>query len=248
MQILLVEDNARLRPALKAGLEQEADIQIVADCDSGEAALELCRKHNPDLSILDVELAGSWNGITTAIRIREEFPRHPIIFYSIQDDDRYFKDFCDSGILSHYAYIKKSNYLLPSMLLPLFEDALAGRGYIDPDIEQRVQQVRRNATRNPLDLLEPAERRVALMVSTGMTNQQIADRLGYKDRRTIARVNGQIYSTWGLNESAMDEKVARTRLALIVQTNRLIAWDDDGTAQVENEQGDWVEWQPLPER
>ena len=67
---------------------------------------------------MDVQLAGLMNGIQAAVAIRREFPRQPIVFYSIQDDDAYFRDFRRSGILSHYAYVRKSNYLLPQMLLP----------------------------------------------------------------------------------------------------------------------------------
>ena len=58
--------------------------------------------------------------------IRREFPRLPVVFYSIQDDDAYFRDFRRSGILSHYAYVRKSNYLLPAMIVPLLKDAGGG--------------------------------------------------------------------------------------------------------------------------
>lgn len=50
-----------------------------------------------------------------------------MVFYSIQDDDTYYRDFRQSGILSHYAYVRKSNYLLPQMIVPLLRDAVAGK-------------------------------------------------------------------------------------------------------------------------
>ena len=53
-----------------------------------------------------------------------------------------------------------------------------------------------------------------------MTNEQIAARMGFRDKRTISRTNGQIYAAWGLNDTATDEKVARTRAALIVRAGR----------------------------
>jgi hypothetical protein len=73
-----------------------------------------------------------------------------------------------------------------------------------------------------------------------MTNEQIAARLGFRDKRTISRTNGQIYAAWGLNETTTDEKVARTRAAMIVREGRLISWDEDGAARVMNEKGVWV--------
>ena len=75
-----------------------------------------------------------------------------------------------------------------------------------------------------------------------MTNEQIASRMGFRDKRTISRVNGQIYTSWGLNDSTTDEKVARTLAVLIYHAGRLIEWNADGTAQVQNENGNWVPW------
>ena len=90
-------------------------------------------------------------------------------------------------------------------------------------------------------LLEPNEQAVARLLASGMTNEQIAARLGFRDKRTISRTNGQIYTAWGLNESATDEKIARARAVLIIQQGRLIAWDEDGAATVMNERGEWVD-------
>ena len=235
--LLIVEDNPKLRPALKSGLEATGKVRVSHNCDSGEAALDVCLVHPPDVILMDVQLAGDMNGIEAAIAIRREFPRMPVVFYSIQDDDAYYRDFRRSGILSHYAYVRKSNYLLPPMIVPLLEDAVAGRSFIDPDIESRVQEVRHKDEQSPLALLEPNEQAVAWMLAQGMTNEQIAARLGFRDKRTISRTNGQIYAAWGLNQTNTDEKVARTRAAIIIRAGRLINWDDDGVAHVLNERG-----------
>ena len=66
--------------------------------------------------------------------------------------------------------------------------------------------------------------------------------MGFRDKRTISRVNGQIYTSWGLNDTTTDEKVARTRATLILRAGRLIEWDDDGIARVKGERG-WEVWE-----
>ena len=237
LKVLLVEDNARLRPALQSGLEATGEIEVIGACDSGEAALELCREEGarPDAVLMDVQLAGAMNGIEAAVALRREWPRLPVVFYSIQDDDDPYRAFRESGILSHYAYVKKSNYLLPPMIVPLLRDAAAGRSFIDADIESRVQEVRRKDASSPLSLLEPSEIEVVKLLAQGLTNEQIAARLGFRDKRTIARVNGQIYTSWGLNDSPVDEKVARLRVALIYGSGQLIEWDDEGLAWTRDE-------------
>jgi DNA-binding NarL/FixJ family response regulator len=252
IRLLIVEDNDRLRQALKSGLEATGMAAVIYSCPSGEQALEYCLKKAsqaaeglPAAALLDVRLSGEMNGIQAAVALRREFPRFPVVFYSIQDDDAYYRDFRQSGILSHYAYVRKSNYLLPAMILPLLKDAVAGRSFIDPEIEARVQEVRQKDESSPMALLEPNEQVVARMLAQGLTNEQIAARLGFRDKRTISRTNGQIYLAWGLSESATDEKVARTRAALIVNSGRLITWDEQGGARAMDENGDWMDYDGL---
>lgn len=243
MNVLIVEDNERLRSSLINGLQEQAGISIQHDCESGEAAITACLEDAADAILMDVQLAGDMNGIQAAVEIRREFPRMPIVFYSIQDDDSYYRDFRRSGILSHYAYVRKSNHLLPDMVAALLKDAYAGRSFIDPEIEARVQEVRHKDEQSPMSLLEPNERAVAEMLGQGMTNEQIASQLGFRDKRTISRTNGQIYATWGLNATSTDEKIARTRAAIIARTDIMMRWDEDGSAYVLNERGDWDAWE-----
>ena len=243
LKMLLVEDNLRLQEALKIGLDATQEVTVKAACASGEDALELCAGGDDfDVILMDVALAGEMNGIEAAVKIRREFPRRPVVFYSIQDDDAYYRAFLRSGILTHYAYVRKSNYLLPEMIIPLLRDAASGRSYVDPEIAERVQEVRRRDENAPMDLLEPNEQIVAHMLAAGMSNEQIAANLGFRDKRTISRTNGQIYAAWGLVENATDEKIARTRAAIIVHTERLIEWDEDGNAYVRDEFGSRTAW------
>jgi len=246
LNLLLIEDNPTLRRALKNGLEKTGPLRVVLEASSGEEVLAALvdpglEQPGHSVALMDVALAGKLNGIQTAVALRREYPRLPVVFYSIQDDDAYYRDFLRSGILSHYAYVRKSSYLLPETILPLLRDAAAGRSFIDPEIEARVLEVRHKDANNPLDLLEPNEQAVVALIAQGLTNEQIAARLGYRDARAVSRTNGQIYTAWGLDSSTTDEKVARTRAALIYQHRQIIVWDENGAARVCDPQGKWVE-------
>jgi DNA-binding NarL/FixJ family response regulator len=240
IRLLLVEDNQALRGAMRAGLEDTGQVSVIAETASGEEAVALASADPPDVILMDVQLARAMNGVQAAVAIRREIARLPVVFYSIQDDERFYRDFLASGILTHYAYVRKSNYLLPHMVVPLLRDAIAGRSIVDPEIEQRVQAVRLKDEDSPLELLEPNEREVARLLAQGMTNEQIAARLGFHDRRAVSRTNGQIYAAWGLANSAEDEKTARARAALIFNTGRMIVWDPNGTPLVRDARGEWV--------
>lgn len=246
IRLLLVEDHKTVRQALKAGLEATGEVRVVAEAATAREAIAAAEATpDADVALMDVELrdpelgAVAASGVGAAVAIRRERPRFPVVFYSIQDDDSYFREFRAAGILSHYAYVRKSNYLLPSMLTPLLKDAIAGRSFIDPEIEDRVDEVRERDATSPRALLEPNELRVAELLAQGLTNEQIATRLGLRDARAVSRTNGRIYDAWRLSESTTDEKVARARAALIYVYDRPIIWSEDGRALVPDRKGGW---------
>jgi DNA-binding NarL/FixJ family response regulator len=247
LQLLLVEDHTPVRQALREGLEATGEVKVVAEAATAREAIAAAEQHGDlDVALMDVELrdaelgSRAMTGVGAAVAMRRERPRFPVVFYSIQDDDSYFREFRAAGILSHYAYVRKSNYLLPSMLLPLLRDAVAGRSFIDPEIEDRVDEVRRRDAVSPRGLLEPNELRVAELLAQGLTNEQIAARLGLRDARAVSRTNGRIYDAWRLSETTTDEKVARARAALIYLYDRPIMWDDQGRALAPDRKGGWV--------
>jgi DNA-binding NarL/FixJ family response regulator len=240
LNLLLVEDNEKLRRAMKAGLVATGEVHVSGEAATGEEAVTQALASLPDVILMDVQLAGKLNGIQAAAAIRRELPRLPVVFYSIQDDDSFYRDFIESGILTHYAYVRKSNYLLPTMVVPLLKDAVAGRSFVDPEIAARVQEVRRKGENDPLALLEPIERDVVRLLAQGMTNEQIARQLGLRDARAVSRANGQIYAAWHLADTTTDEKVGRTRATLIYNARQMIVWGEDGVARVQNVQGQWI--------
>ena len=240
LEIWIVEDNLALSRALKAGLEAGGAVTVLGQFSRAEDALAQQPQEPPQAVLMDVHLAGEMNGIQAAVALRREYPRLPVVFYSIQDDEDYYRAFLRSGILSHYAYVRKSNFLLPESILPLLREARAGGSFIDPEIEARVQAVRHKDANDPMALLEPNEQAVAGLLAQGLTNEQIAARLGFHDARAVSRTNGQVYTAWGLNSSTTDEKVARTRAALIYQRRELIIWDEDGAASVLGPDRKWI--------
>jgi DNA-binding NarL/FixJ family response regulator len=246
IRVLLVDDHGPLRKALHEGLEATEAIQVVGEAATGDEAVARALELDMDVILMDVQLRDpqrgrhARSGVGAAVAIRRERPRMPVVFYSIQDDDEYYREFQASGILTHYAYVRKSNYLLPSMLVPLLRDAINGRSLVDPEIEDRVQEVRDRDEQSPRALLEPNELRVVELMAQGMTNEQIATRLNLYDKRAVSRTNGRIYAAWGLSENAVDDKVARARATLIYTHNRMLIWDEEGNALVQDRRGEWV--------
>src|SRR4051794_10020815 len=123
IKLLLVDDHGPLRRALHEGLEATGQVQVVGEAATGEGAITRALELDMDVILMDVQLQdpligrNARSGVGAAVAIRRERPRMPVVFYSIQDDDEYYREFRASGILTHYAYVRKSNYLLPGMLV-----------------------------------------------------------------------------------------------------------------------------------
>src|SRR5258708_22560584 len=97
------------------------------------------------------------------------------------------------------------------MLIPLLRDAINGRSLVDPEIEDRVQEVRELDAQSPRALLEPNEVRVAELVAQGMTNEQIAARLNLHDNEAFGRPMDVFFSPGASTKTPVVIKVRRPR-------------------------------------
>src|SRR6266571_3830577 len=198
IKLLLVDDHGPLRKALREGLQATGAVQVVGEAATGREAVARGLEIDSEVILMDVQLQDSQigrnalSGVGAAVAIRRERPRMPVVFYSIQDDDEYYREF--------------------------------------RDLDEQ----------SPRALLEPNELRVAELMAQGMTNEQIAARLNLHDKRAVSRTNGRIYASWGLSENAVDDKVARARATLIYILNRIVIWDENGVALVQDRRGEWV--------
>jgi two-component system, NarL family, response regulator DesR len=73
IRVLIAEDQAMVRGALKALLAMEGDIEIVAETDRADEVVTLATQTKPDVALLDIEMPGG-DGITVARQLREELP------------------------------------------------------------------------------------------------------------------------------------------------------------------------------
>ncbi len=81
LRILIADDHALVRIGLRASLEMEPDMQVVAEAGTGEQALTQYRKHQPDVVLIDLRMPGL-DGIQTTAALSREFPAARIIIVS----------------------------------------------------------------------------------------------------------------------------------------------------------------------
>ena len=78
LRLLLVDDHAVLRAGLANVLNFDPGLEVVAEADDGETAIELWRQHRPDVMLLDLSMPGI-DGIETLLRLRREFPEARVL-------------------------------------------------------------------------------------------------------------------------------------------------------------------------
>ncbi len=96
MKVVLIEDQNLLSGTLKKALEQMEDMQIVAQSDSADEALQLCEIHQPDLVIMDI-FTREGNGIECTARIKRAFPSIKVLVFTGVEDDHLVRAAQDAG-------------------------------------------------------------------------------------------------------------------------------------------------------
>ena len=124
MRILLVEDHHPTRNEIRALIEQQADMTIVAESATGEDALEKAREVHPDVVVMDILLPGL-NGIEAARRIRVEHSSVRVLALSNHIGESLVRAILDAGGLG---YVRKSSAF--EELIPALRAVASGEQYV----------------------------------------------------------------------------------------------------------------------
>lgn len=162
IRILLVDDHYLVRVGLSSIINFEPDMTVVAEATSGEQAVELFRKHRPDVTLMDLRLPGI-GGVEAMTAIRQEFPAARIIVISIREGDEEVYRAFQAGARS---YLPK--HVTREELLKAVRATHAGQYHIPPEVGSRL------AERMPRSDLSPRELEVLELVVRGKRNKEIA--------------------------------------------------------------------------
>lgn len=189
IRILVVDDHHIVRSGLVASLGMEDDLQVVAEADNGEPAVELARKHRPDVILMDLRMPGV-GGLEATAALRREVPdAHVLMFTTFEGDEDIYRAM-QAGA---------RGYLLKSApredLLTAIRTVAAGERYLPPLLAQRL------AARVAAQDLSEREIEVLRLVSAGKSNKEIGGALHIAED-TVKRHVSNILAKLGVSDRA----------------------------------------------
>lgn len=175
IKVLLVDDHKIVRQGVRAYLCTLADIQVVAEAESGLAAVNAIEKHVPDVVLMDLEMPGEMDGITATREIRKRRPETQVIVVTSHHQDEYIFPAVRAGAIS---YLLKD--IEPEELVDAIRKAARGEAMLDSRVASRIikelQGIRKEEV-NPFTELSAREFDVLRLIAAGKSNNEIAEKL-----------------------------------------------------------------------
>ena len=172
-RVLLAEDHALVRAGFRSLLEKIPFVTVVAEAKDGKEAVELARKHCPDVALMDIAMP-KLNGLEAIARVTKQLPDTKVIVLSMYANQEYVAQALELGALG---YLVKEDAF--SELKAAIKGVTRGEVYISPSISQHVIDYRDrvDVQHEPLQELTPRQREILQLLAEGNSTKEIAFQL-----------------------------------------------------------------------
>ncbi len=201
VRILLADDHPVVRSGLRAVLDAEPDLHVVAEAPTGERAVELAAELEVDVVLMDLQFGAGMPGsrATAAITARAGAPR--VLVLTTYDTDSDILAAIEAGATGYL--LKDAS---PDELAAAVRSAAEGRSALAPAVAQRLMR----RVRAPGTTLTPRELEVLQLVADGLSNQQVSQAL-HLSQATVKTHLVHVYEKLGVDSRTAAVAAARER-------------------------------------
>ena len=171
IRVMIVDDHDLIRYGLRRLLEDQSEIEVVEEADSGEKALEKVRLTKPDVVLMDINMPGI-GGFEATSRMSKTHPESKIIALTVHVVGPLPKRILEAGAAG---YLTKGCPV--QEMVEAIQKVHSGKRYIAPSIAQQLALSMLPGDESIIDVLSQRELQVLIMISRGMSTNTISEKL-----------------------------------------------------------------------
>lgn len=204
IRLVVADDHATIRDALKLLLSNEPDLQVVGEADDGQSAVDCAVALKPDVLLMDVSMP-KLNGLQATAAVKERAPSVKVLTLTRHAEESYLGELLRAGA-SGYALKQSSS----TELLNAIRTVASGRPYLDPELNHGLMGlfVQGRTSKKPADLTH-RETEVLRLTAWGYSNKEIASRLGLSVKTV------EVHKTNGMRKLGMSSRLQLIHYALL---------------------------------
>jgi DNA-binding NarL/FixJ family response regulator len=189
LRVLLAEDHLTVREGLRRLVNEQADMEVVAEAGDGREAARLAQELRPDVVVMDVSMPG-WDGLKATERLSKVCPQVKVLALTRHADHGFLTEMLKAGASGYVLKQSASEELIRAV-----RAVAAGRQYLDPTVTAKVvsSYAGARAHRGPgsQESVTEREEEALRLIALGYSNKEIAGRLSISVKTVEAhKANG----------------------------------------------------------
>ncbi|WP_367223898.1 response regulator [Streptomyces sp. 16-176A] len=197
IRILLADDHALVRRGVRLILDQEPDLEVVAEAGDGAEAIEMARAHEIDLAVLDIAMP-RLTGLQATRELTSLKPDLRILMLTMHDNEQYFFQALKAGACGYVLKSVADRDLVAACRAAMRDEPFLYPGAVTALIRNYLDRVR-HGDETPDQVLTPREEEVLKLVAEGHSSKEIAEIL-FISVKTVQRHRANLLHKLGLRD------------------------------------------------